>query len=186
LKQLRLGFRREDYMYTIQADFQRFRDVNLAELIGATGVYVIWDARAKARPTYIGEGTILERFTKHVNRDAGQFAFPWNGYVAIMAGSTRGVHKNESRVVERLLLDVAANTDRLPAANRSPGCASIVHAFSEKQTLRVAVYGYDPLLPPSEARPFSKAKWITARVVDCNTCEVSHDWYHRRRRAPII
>lgn len=56
-------------MYTIYAEFQRFREVNLVELIGVTGVYVIWDARSKARPTYIGEGNILKRFTDHVKRD---------------------------------------------------------------------------------------------------------------------
>jgi hypothetical protein len=31
-------------MYTIKPEFQKFREVNLVELIGATGVYVIWDA----------------------------------------------------------------------------------------------------------------------------------------------
>ena len=50
-------------MYTIYANFQRSRDVDLTETIGATGVYVFWDARANARPTYIGEGNILKRFT---------------------------------------------------------------------------------------------------------------------------
>jgi hypothetical protein len=56
-------------MYSIYAEFQRFREVDLAELIGAVGVYVIWDAHAIARPTYIGEGNILKRFTDHVRRD---------------------------------------------------------------------------------------------------------------------
>jgi hypothetical protein len=80
-------------VYTIYAEFQRFRDINLVELIGAAGVYVIWDAHSKARPTYIGEGNILKRFTDHVKRDNRRFAHPWNGYVAIIAGSTRDVHK---------------------------------------------------------------------------------------------
>ena len=71
-------------MYTIRAEFQRFRDVNLIDLIGAMGVYVIWDARAKARPTYIGESNILKRFTDHVRRDGRRFAQPWNGYVELL------------------------------------------------------------------------------------------------------
>lgn len=75
-------------MDTIYAEFQRFRDVNLVELIGATGVYVIWDARAKARPTYIGEGNILKRITDHVKRHNRRFAHHWNGYVAIIAGTS--------------------------------------------------------------------------------------------------
>ena len=104
---------------TIYADFQRFRDANLVELIGATGVYVIWDARSKARPTYIGEGNILKRFTDHVKRDNRRFAHPWNGYVAIIGGSTRDVHKYESTVVERLLPDVAGGDGSQATGQRS-------------------------------------------------------------------
>lgn len=172
-------------MYTIHAQFERFRDVDLAELIGAIGVYVIWDARTKARPTYIGEGSILKRFTDHVRRDGRRFAHPWNGYVALIAGSTRDVHKDESRAIERLLLDVADDTDRRPAANVHPGSASAVLGFCKKEKLRVAVRGYDPLLPPNEARPLSAAKHITAWCNMIGDYEFHHTWRRRRLRAPI-
>ena len=141
-------------MYSIYAEFQRFRDVNLINLIGATGVYVIWDAHAKARPTYIGEGNILKRFTDHVKRDNRRFAHPWNGYVAIIAGSTGNVHKTESTVVERLILDVAKDTDREPIVNVHPGHANRVLRFCRDETLRVAISGYDPLLHPAESGYF--------------------------------
>ena len=175
-------------MYTIYADFQRFRDVNLIELIGATGVYVIWDARAKARPTYIGEGNILKRFTDHVKRDNRRFAHPWNGYVAIIAGSTRDVQKYESTVVERLILDVAKITDRKPQFNVHPGHISRVLRFCRDEMLRIAVSGYDPLIPPVEAKPLSRVKEIkvTASADSDGEYEFSHDWSLRRLRQPII
>ena len=175
-------------MYTIYAEFQRFRDVNLVELIGATGVYVIWDARAKARPTYIGEGNVLKRFTDHVKRDNRRFAHPWNGYVAIIAGSTRDVHKYESTVVERLMLDVAKETDRQPQVNVHPGHVSRVLRFCRDEMLRIAVSGYDPLIPPSESKPLRKLKEIkvTASTESDDSYDFTSDWSLRRLRQPII
>jgi hypothetical protein len=175
-------------VYTIDAEFQRFRDVNLVELIGGTGVYVIWDARAKARPTYIGEGNILKRFTDHVKRDSRRFAHPWNGYVAIIAGSTRDVHKYESTVVERLLLDVAKETDRQPQVNVHPGHVSRVLRFCRDEMLRIAISGYDPLMPPSESKPLTRIKEIkvTASADGDDSYDFTCDWNLRRLRKPII
>jgi hypothetical protein len=173
-------------MYTIHVRFDRFRDINLSELIGAIGVYVIWDARAKARPTYIGEGNILKRFADHVGRNGRRFAHPWNGYAAIVSGSTHDVHKEESKAVERLLLDVANDTDRLPVANIQPGSWSAVLRFCRDETLRLAISRYDPLIPPSEAKPFAGSKEIKARVNDSGDIEVQHGWRVRRLRAPIM
>jgi hypothetical protein len=179
---------REKRMYTIQANFQRFRDLNLSALIGATGVYVIWDARAKARPTYIGEGNILRRFTDHVKRDNRRFAHPWNGYVAIIGGSTHDVHKTESTVVERLILDVAKDTDRAPQVNVHPGHARRVLRFCRDETLRIAVSGYDPLMRPTEAKLLHRAKEIKVWASDnsLDNYEFGHDWRLRRLRRPII
>ncbi len=175
-------------MYTIQTDFQRFRDVDLTELIGATGVYVIWDAHAKARPTYIGEGNILKRFTDHVKRDNHRFAHPWNGYVAIIAGSTQDVHKTESTVVEHLILGVAKDTDRAPQVNVHPGHASRVLRLCGDETLRIAVSGYDPLMNPTESKVLRRAKEIKVWASDdrLNHYEFDHEWRLRRLRQPII
>lgn len=180
------GDKANNEMYTIYATFQRFRDVDLAALIGATGVYVIWDARAIARPTYIGEGNILKRFTDHVKRDNRRFAHPWNGYVAIIAGSTRDVHKSESTIVERLILDVARDTDRTPQVNVHPGHLSRVLALCRHEMLRIAVSGYDPLVPPAESVPLSRVKEIKVWTDDQETYELEHAWRRRRIRQPII
>ena len=47
-------------MYTINADFQPFSRLNIGDLFGHQGVYVLWDAHAKAKPTYIGEGHLFQ------------------------------------------------------------------------------------------------------------------------------
>ena len=171
-------------MYTIRVGFQRFRDVDLSELIGAVGVYVIWDATAKARPTYIGEGNVLKRFTDHVERDGRKIRHPWDGYVALIRGSTRNVHKEESKAVERLLLDVAEDAGRNPRANAHPGSSSAVMGFCRDETLRVEVRGCDPLVSPKS--PVQSKKEIKARATGEDSYDLEHDWRHRRTRAPII
>jgi hypothetical protein len=173
-------------VHTIYAVFERLREANLAELIGATGVYVIWDAQAKARPTYIGEGNILKRFCDHANRNDRGFAHPWDGYVAIIAGSTHSVHKSESTIVERLLLDVAKDTDRAPRVNIHPGHLNRVINLCRDETLRIAISGYDPLMPPSEARPLARQKEIKVRIISEQDYEVRHSWRLRKLRRPII
>jgi hypothetical protein len=168
-------------MYTIRAHFQRFVDVLLPDLIGAKGVYVVWDSQARARPTYIGEGTVLKRLADHAARAGRRFAYPWDGYVALFSGSTRNVHKDEGCVVERLLLDVAGDTDRLPIVNSSPGSAAAVARLCRDEMLRVAISGFDPLIPPREARPLRTVKTISATWCD-EGYECNHAWRLRRLR----
>lgn len=171
-------------MYTIRAKFEPFRDISLSELLGAVGVYIIWDAHAKARPTYVGEGNVLKRFTDHVERDGRAFARPWNGYIALIKGSTRNVHKEESRALERLLLDVARETDREPTVNAHPGSASCVLRFCRDEVLRVAVTGCDPFTNPE--RSVSRPNEIKARWNGEDDYQIEHTWRLRRLRAPVI
>jgi len=173
-------------MYTIRAEFQRFRDVNLIDLIGAMGVYVIWDARAKARPTYIGEGNILKRFTDHVRRDGRRFAQTVERLCRIITGSTRDVHKAESIAVERLVLGVAKETDRQPQVNVHPGHLSRVLRFCRDEQLRIAVSGYDPRIHPAESKLLYHQKEIKVWSNINGTYDYDHDWRLRKLRQPII
>jgi len=172
-------------VYTIKARFERFSDWRLDSLIGAVGVYVIWDAKSKARPTYIGEGNVLKRLSDHVERDGRKFAHPWDGYIALLVGSTRGVHKFEAKAIERLLLDIAEATDRYPAANSHPGSFADVLGYCKNETLRVAISGFDPLLPPRTARPMRGSKEVTVRRDRAKGIVVNHDWRWRRLRKAI-
>ncbi len=173
-------------MYRIELAFTRFDDVTLNRLLGAIGVYVIWDARARARPTYIGEGLLLKRFAQHVVRDGRRFAKPWDGYVAVMHGSTPGVHKDEARAGERILLDIAAQTDRAPKVNRHPGAATVVRGFCRDEPLCFIIRGYDPLLPPWQARRLPRPKVAKVCPTEEGGYVVDCQWRLRRVRAPIF
>jgi hypothetical protein len=173
-------------MYTITTEFVRFSDVHLGDLFGATGVYVLWDARAQARPTYIGEGHILKRLSDHSQRDGRRFAHPIDGYVATISGSTRGVHKTESQVVESLLLEVARDTDREPTVNVHPGNAVVIgYLLNHHPTLRIEVRGWDPLRPPGEGTALEGARAIKVRLLRDKNLSLEHGWRVRRHRAGV-
>jgi hypothetical protein len=54
--------------------------------------------------------------------------------------------------------------------------------------LRIAVSGYDPLIPPAEAKPLPRVKEIkvTASAGSDDEYDFTHDWSLRRIRQPII
>jgi len=173
-------------MYKIEVEFLKLHEISVSDFLRAVGVYVIWDAKAKARPTYIGEGNILKRFTDHVERNGRTFAHPWDGYVAAIVGSTKSVHKEESKAVERLLLEVASAIDCRPKANIHPGHSSSVLHFCNCEQLRVAIYGYDPFLPPRTSKFLPRPKVINVRAIDDQSYDITHNWRCRKRRRPVV
>ena len=173
-------------MITIEANFTRFADLHISNLFGVVGVYVLWDARAIARPTCIGEGNVLKRLGDHSHREERKFFRPVDGYVAILGEKKRNFSKDESKAVERLLLDVANDTDRLPAHNVDPGAASIVRSFCDiEPTLRIKVTGYDPFFHPDKAKRLRRAMEIRAHRDGDSSYDFEHDWRLRRLRASV-
>ena len=172
-------------MYSIYADFVSLRQLHVGDLFAAMGVYVIWDGQARTRPTYIGEGNILKRFADHSLRSARasvrSFAHPIEGYVAILGERRTRTAKLEAQALERLLLDVARDTDRQPAVNVQPGSGAVVRLLCEAEpTLRVAVRGFDPLQHPRTARPLDTVKEIKVWRLGEDDYEFAHDWRLRR------
>ena len=85
-------------------------------------------------------------------------------------------------MVERLLLDVARETDRLPAVNVHPGHGSVIRLLCRHELLRVSVRGYDPLAPPRGARPLGRVKVIKAWRTGTGDYDIEHDWRLRPLR----
>ncbi len=168
-------------MRIVRATFQRLSDVSVTDLIGAVGVYVIWDGKARARPTYIGEGTILQRLAQHAER----FAWPFDGYVAITGDIGTVTAKHEAEILKTVLLAVAADTDRLPNNNKAPGdTRAIGKIFRSHNTLRIRVSGYDPLGIPWQARQMNGSKVATLRILDEELPpSLEHQWRLRRLQA---
>ncbi len=165
-------------MEIVRADFLRLDEVPLSALIATVGVYVIWDGKARARPTYIGEGTILQRVAQHASR----FTRPFDGYLALLGDWSGNRPKRDAEILEAVLLAVAEETDRLPTQNRSPGKMRAIHrVFRSHGTLRISVTGYDPLLIPGQARRTTAAKVATVRyIADGLPYILEHDWRLRR------
>jgi hypothetical protein len=163
----------------IPATFERLQDVSVDRLFGATGVYVLWTANAKARPTYIGEGYLLDRFGCHVPR----FGDGLIGSLAILGYDETWRLKEHAQIVEHLLLGVADSVDRKPAQNKSPGInAGVQKVFRRHGVLRVRIEGVDPLRDPT--RPSSRLtepKLIELRDVGLEGPDLYHDWNRRAR-----
>jgi len=90
----------------IKAEFRRLDEHSLPSLIGAVGVYVMWDGQARARPTYFGEGTILKRLAEHPTR----FALPFDG-----AGGARRLGNESFFSAPQLKRDRLGSTCRRPS-----------------------------------------------------------------------
>jgi hypothetical protein len=154
----------------VSARFEHFDEVRLTDLIGAIGVYVIWDSLSVVRPTYIGEGNILKRLSDHVSR---RFGFPWSGYIAVIEpASSIQVMKNEAKAVEHLLLEVGVHTRRSPKKNSHPGARSMIDEWCKREQVRVNVSGFDPYVNPRTGRRLERTK----RIKIHRDGAIEHDW----------
>ena len=170
--------RLEESMYIIRIKFYRLQEIRITELVGAVGVYVIWDGRAKSRPSYIGEGGILKRFSEHSTR----FSKPFDGYIGILGDDTTKVAKREAEIIEFLLLYVADDVDRVPSANKAPGKRKgLERIFRSHGHLRIRVSGYDPLGIPGQTRRLSTSKNIELKNTEFGIF-VAHTWRKRRKQ----
>ena len=123
-------------MYGITAEFKRFDEVSFADALRVTGVYVIWDSQARAKPSYIGKGDILSRLSSHDEK----FAFPVKGYIALIGNRGRRAESRDSEIVEALLLEVARDTDRWPPHNGKAGAIGLVRRIAERENqVRVTI-----------------------------------------------
>ena len=153
-------------MLKIGAHFARLSDVSFADIYDVIGVYVLWSGKAKAVPSYIGEGDVLTRFSSHKNK--AWAARPIDGVIAFVEASTPHRQKVYSELVEAALLAVAEKVDRYPTHNISGGKPSaalnkaLKHQDHNVGTIRIVITGKDPLLHPSTPE-MSSEKWIVLR-----------------------
>ena len=160
-------------MLTIKLHFIRLSDVSLADIYDRTGVYVLWSGKAKAVPSYIGEGDVLERFKSHTRKQWA--ARPIDGVIALIEAPTPGKQKAYAELAEAALLHVAEIINRSPTHNGNRGKPtaalekSLKHQDHNIGTIRLVFSGRDPLRAPSNP-PMSAKKWIVLR-------EASEGWY---------
>jgi hypothetical protein len=165
-------------MYGVTVHFERFNEVSFGDVLCATGVYVIWDSQARAKPSYIGKGDILSRLSSHDEK----FASPVKGYIALIGNSGRKVESREAEIVEALLLEVARDTDRWPRHNDKSGAVSLLRRIAErKNQVRVTIKGCDPFGPPHLPRHLVGSKNIWFWLDEFGKGKIDHNWNYRKR-----
>ncbi len=178
-------------MRIVDAHFELLTEVSIDRVFGEVGVYVIWDSQARVRPTYIGEGVIIERLSSQVDR----VAFPVRGYIAILDYHGPMQTKKDAEIVEAVLLEIGDETDRYPRLNSQRGShKQIKKVLAYDNTLRVKVSGYDPFMHPRAPRPIEQNRWVTiysqpkAEAWDAPFCDDrhyscwTHPWRWRRHK----
>jgi hypothetical protein len=137
-------------MHVIDLDFVSFDDQPVGDLFGQVGVYVLWHRSADRRPTYLGEGDLLARLSKHddwLSRDV-------SGVAAITShgGTVRPRAKKDAEIAEAVLLELADLIDRYPTRNEARGKRNRVHdVFDLHGVLRLNVTGNHPFRHPWQA-----------------------------------
>jgi hypothetical protein len=167
-------------MKIINAKFERFRNIPIDILLHAYGIYVLWDGNSKARPSYIGEGDIWARLESHREK----FARPISGYIAILGEDYSALTKQHCQILESSLMECADETDRGPNKNLKGGNLSTIETiFRSHGVLKIAVSGYDPLQPPSEAKIMARTKTILYRKHQGEIFLEKNPWRSRKTRS---
>jgi len=166
-------------MHTFQAEFIRFTEATMHQVLGAIGVYVIWDSKADNIPTYIGEGEILSRFV--ISHNAA-FKPPLDGYIAITGYKEQKVAevrdaKEHAQILEAMILWIADQTGRLPSVNRKQsGMAAVAKKLGKENLLRVSLSGYDFFVHPARSKNLDGDKKII-RIHDVGDgFLIEHKW----------
>ena len=164
-------------MYSIDAEFIRFEDIAFGEILGTTGVYVLWTRTAAAKPSYIGEGDIVERVQSHRQQKEWGSNIQ-TGFVAVMRSDNPKQRKHDAEVVEAMLLDTAEDIGSFPTYNVHPGKFSRVfdRLGGSDRTVRVRVSGWHPL---REASPIRGSVLLHARLFDGEEgsgWDLEHPW----------
>jgi hypothetical protein len=168
-------------MEAIQCHFQRLSEVPVDALLHGFGVYVIWGGKARARPSYIGEGDIWNRLSSH----RMVFERPLDGYLAVLGEDYSKSIKRNCQIVEAVLLEIAAETDRSPTGNNRGGNLSVVRdLFEDHGVLRVTFSGWDPFLEPGTGYPMPESRPVRV-VSDGELFILQHKWRLRRLRKRI-
>ncbi|MGB9720569.1 MAG: hypothetical protein ACPL28_03690 [bacterium] len=159
-------------------EFKKLSEVTLEEAYGTYGIYVLWHGRAKTRPSYIGQGDILKRFSFHVD---SEMSWPLKGYIAIMGGQHRKTNKKLAELAEAILLDCADLIDKWPNGNAKIGHWRLVeHTLERYNAIRIYLKGYNPFRPPDTSLECDNKKLIQ---IENTTYEYSSfPWKKRHER----
>jgi len=163
-------------MHIICARFERLDEMPVTSLFGAIGVYVLWSPRADVRPSYIGEGRLIDRFSReHIDR----FGAGTTGYAAVLHEGTERQRKSDAEIVETILIQVGGQIDQRPANNDSSGKRKGMRLLWEEwhNLVKVNVTGWHPLRWDSRLRGRVEIKaWLDYDKDEGFQVVIDHPW----------
>ena len=163
-------------MYVVEGEFEKFTKVSIFDMIGAIGVYVIWDSRSTKKPRYVGQGYLLDRLSKHNDK----FYPPLDGYISIIGydDKDRTKWKHKAELLEMALLWISEDTGRKSKANKQPARTGIMNnIFEEHGVIKFKIDGYDPFSHPQSSRNLSsEKKIIKIRPKGKEEVDIEHSW----------
>ena len=162
-------------------EFEPFSKIHISSLLGKVGVYILWDTRAHNRPTYIGEGLILERFCKH--RET--FGTEFDGYVGVTGDTTRKYYKEHGELLEAVLLWISERIGKFPTRNKQKNYKSPIESqFKESErVLNCPIIGADFFEHPDSPKNLRKKEIKISRKND-NYFLLEHPW--KKFEDPIL
>ena len=162
-------------------EFQPFSEIHITNLLGKVGVYILWDNRAHNRPTYIGEGVILERFCKH--RET--FGSDFDGYIGVVGDSTKKYNKDHGELIEAILLWISERIGKFPTRNKQKNYkSSIEKQFGDlERILNCPIVGSDFFEHPESAKKLRKQE-IKIQKRNNEYYLLDHPW--KSKEDPIL
>jgi len=166
-------------MDTIYAYFVRLNKVSIEELINKNGVYVLWSYDAWTKPSYIGEGLILERIVSHAKSYDKPFKKGIGGVVSMFNDDHPAKTKRNGEIVEVTLLEAASILGVSPKYNSSSGkFASILKRGINHSTIRINIKGCHPLWWGNRINGTARFTW---KYNDCEGWQLTEMPWRRRR-----
>jgi len=167
---------------TLDTTFEPLHEIPVADLFGAVGVYTIWARGATHRPTYMGEGIILDRISKHVKR----WRTDMLGTAAILsdAGPHRDLAKPGGLLAEAFFLELGELLGRKPLQNDAPGHVQLLRTAVEIHNIvRINVRGLHPFMHPENPRArLSERAVCTVELNDYDEFVFTTPWNARAVR----
>lgn len=164
-----------------KTEFIPFADIHISDLLGKVGVYILWDSRSSNRPTYIGEGLILERFCKH--RET--FGTEFDGYVGIVGDTSRRYFKEEGEFLEAVFLWISERIGKFPTRNKQKNYKSpFEKQFRDlERIMNCPIIGFDFFEHPQSTRKLRKQE-IKIQKRDNEYYLIDHPW--KSKEDPIL
>jgi len=172
-------------MHSIIADFYRFKELTVDQIMGYDGVIVAYGSRAKARASFIFAGEITTRLKDAWDKES---LHSTDGFIALMGNEGKPSDLEDAQLTRAILLMIGEHTDRGGIANiRDADFDKARRRARLSNIIKLRVKGHDPLIPPWEKSALSEAKEVSVVLEEDGMLAWESDhWKLRKKRQSLL